>query len=479
MTVKQQDPLIGKTIDGYFIEKLLGQGGMARVYRAMDVKLKRYAAFKVIDYSSRHTTQYEERFDREARAIAKLSHPNIVAIYRFNEANDMYYMAMEYVDGADLHWVLQDYQLDDGLMDYVTLLEIMQQVADALDYAHENGVIHRDIKPSNIMISRDGRAILTDFGLALDVTEGTKGEIFGSPHYIAPEQAINSKTVQPQTDVYSLGVILYEILTGVVPFHEGTTFEIAMKHISEPIPDPLQINPKLHPAFLPILQKAMAKDIENRYPTCNALMRDLREAIAKANESKQVPAGLDTRSRPSERISLKITPLPAAVAGEPKPPTMIVDMARQKTLPSVASRQTAATESGTKKPDKSRQGSRLSLLLAIVLLIIVTVTGYGALNYYGITIAGVPPIISTANRVPNAVIEGRVESINGRTVTIYDIPVLLDRNADILDIAPNRLIGKILRIEGRYSSTNNGLEFTEITSFLVDNAPLEDVEDDG
>ena len=478
MSVKQQDPLIGKTIDGYLIEELLGHGGMARVYRAMDVKLKRYAAFKVIDYSSSHqASQYEERFDREARSIARLSHPNIVSIYRFQEAHDLYYMAMEYIDGADLRWVLQDYQLDGDLMDYDTMLQIMQQVSDALDYAHKNGVIHRDIKPSNIMISREGRTILTDFGLALDVTEGTQGEIFGSPHYIAPEQAINSKTVQPQTDLYSLGVILYEILTGVVPFMEGTTFEIAMKHISEPLPDPLKVNPKLHKSFAPILKKALAKEIEKRYPTCNAMMVDLKDAVNQAKATQKAPVLLNTNSQPSQRIALKLTPLPAAVADEPtKPPTILAEAARVETIPSVGMRErmAQAPEADAIRDKTPRKRSRvLPLLVGTVSLILLTILGYSTLNYYGITIPGLPPLFEASGaNVPNGVIEGRVESINGRTVMIYDMPVLLDRNSEILDIPHNELVDNILRIEGRYTLVQNGVEFTEVSSFLVDNQPL-------
>ncbi|MEO1165809.1 MAG: serine/threonine-protein kinase [Chloroflexota bacterium] len=204
------DPLIGQTIDGYDIQSLLGHGGMGRVYQALDITLNRYAALKVMSHPTHKAELYKKRFDREAQSIAKLKHPNIVAIYRFNRTDDFSYMAMEFVDGADLRWVLRDYASNGELIDYKTLYDIINQIAKALDYAHKNGVIHRDIKPSNIMIARDGAAILTDFGLALDTNEGTLGEAFGSPHYIAPEQAVNSAKAVPQTDIYSLGVVLYE-----------------------------------------------------------------------------------------------------------------------------------------------------------------------------------------------------------------------------------------------------------------------------
>jgi serine/threonine protein kinase len=485
MVENQQDPLLGRTIDGYLIEKMLGQGGMARVYRALDVKLQRYAAFKVINYSSHHSKTYEERFFREARSIAKLNHPNIVSVYRFNEIDNVYYMAMEYVDGADLHWVLQDYQMDGDLMDYDTMLSIMQQVSDALDFAHKNGVIHRDIKPSNIMISRDGRAILTDFGLALDVAEGTQGEIFGSPHYIAPEQAIDSKTVKPQTDGYSLGVILYEILVGIVPYYEGTTFEIAMKHISEPLPDPLSVNPKLNPAFIPILRKVMAKDIDKRYPTCNDMMHDLRRAVAKATNTAQ-PTVLETKSQPAQRIALKIAPLPTPAVDEPaKPPTMVVGIPADDSVPSMPQRTPAVDSAASiplspselaspiRPPLKPARRSRLPLLVASVLLVIFSVGGYSALNYYGINLPFLPSF-AASDSAANSAIEGRVVDIEGRTVTIYDMPVLLDANEPLLDIPRDEILNRTLRIEGRYQVTDSGIEFTKVTSFLVDNTPVEE-----
>ncbi|MBC7871440.1 MAG: serine/threonine protein kinase, partial [Chitinophagaceae bacterium] len=230
MRNQNSDPLIGREIDGYKIEKMLGEGGMARVYRAYDVNLHRYAAVKVIDPQQGNNPRYEDRFKQEARAVAQLRHANIVGIYRFGQVEGVYYMAMDYIEGSDLRWVLHDYHTEGELISHTATLDILSQIAKALDYAHSKGVIHRDIKPSNIMLDPKGDAILTDFGLAMITSESTKGEAFGSPHYIAPEQAIGSKGVVPQSDLYSLGVILYEMLTGSVPFNEGSAMQIAMAH---------------------------------------------------------------------------------------------------------------------------------------------------------------------------------------------------------------------------------------------------------
>ena len=303
--MQNKDPLIGQQIDDYLLEDLLGHGGMGRVYRGLDVKLNRYAAIKVMSQPGQKADVYLKRFYREAQAIAKLHHPNIVTIYRYNDINNMYYMAMQYIDGVDLRWLLRDYNSNGELLDYSALLSIVGQVSGALDYAHKNGVIHRDIKPSNIMMTRDGTAILTDFGLALDVQEGTVGEIFGSPHYIAPEQAVSSAQAVPQTDFYSLGVILYEILTGSVPFDTGSALQVAMAHIGDPLPDPNSINPGLHPAFIPVLNKVLEKNPGDRYQNGASLVAALQSAIRKAQRDKSDPAR-STPGRLRERIEKNI-----------------------------------------------------------------------------------------------------------------------------------------------------------------------------
>ncbi len=208
------DRLMGQQLDEYRLEALLGRGGMARVYRGLDIRLGRYAAIKVIDIPLQTTSEYMVRFEREAQAIAKLEHPHIVRLYHSGEAQGLLYMAMQYIEGADLGSVLQTYRDDDEFIEPEETSRIIRQVCQALDYAHAQGVIHRDIKPSNILLDKQGQVYLTDFGLALLTEIGTRGEIVGSPHYNAPEQAISSAKVVPQSDLYSVGIILYEMFTG-------------------------------------------------------------------------------------------------------------------------------------------------------------------------------------------------------------------------------------------------------------------------
>src|SRR5260370_42500091 len=203
------DSLLGRQLDEYRLEALLGQGGMARVYRGLDTRLKRHVAIKVIDTPFRADSDYEMRFEREAQAVAQLDHPHIVRLYRYGEADGLLYMAMQYIEGADLGFVLASYRADGDFMRSEDARRIVREVCLALDYAHSRGVIHRDVKPSNIVLDKQGRAILTDFGLSLLTEIGTRGQILGSPHYIAPEQAISSARAVPQSDLYSVGVILY------------------------------------------------------------------------------------------------------------------------------------------------------------------------------------------------------------------------------------------------------------------------------
>jgi serine/threonine protein kinase len=205
------DPLIGRQLANFRVERLLGQGGMAQVYFGHDVKLQRPVAIKVIDARFRGSVSYAERFVREARTIALWRHENILQVYYADEEDGLYYYAMEYIDGPDLAQLLADYTSAGELMPHEDVLRIGHAVAGALDYAHSQGVIHRDVKPSNVMVASDGRVVLTDFGLALDVAQGTVGEVFGTPHYIAPEQARRSSDAVPQSDIYAWGVVLYEM----------------------------------------------------------------------------------------------------------------------------------------------------------------------------------------------------------------------------------------------------------------------------
>jgi len=274
------DPLIGREIKNFRIERLLGRGGMARVYYAWDLNLDRPAAIKFIDTQEQPDPNYVKRLLIEAKSIARWRHENIVQVYSADSQDGMYYFAMEFIDGVDLAGLLEEYAAEGKLISEEDILRIGWAVAHALDYAHQHGVIHRDVKPANVLIAKDGRIVLTDFGLALDVTQGTVGLVFGTPHYISPEQAVSSANVVPQSDLYSLGIILYEMLTGAVPFNDPSPISLAIQHINEAPPLPSDINPALGMGVEAVLLKALSKEPAERFQSGEELMAALEGALA-------------------------------------------------------------------------------------------------------------------------------------------------------------------------------------------------------
>jgi serine/threonine protein kinase len=266
--------------DEYRVEQALGTGGMAAVYRAIDVKLKRYVALKVIASQHRERTDYTQRFEREAQSIASLHFPNIVQIYRFGEANGMFYIAMQYIDGTNLGKLIADYKAAGEIMPLGDVVRVVQDIGAALDYAHSRSVIHRDVKPTNIMVDSRGQALLTDFGLASVGDVETKGEILGSPFYVAPEQVASSSNAIPQSDIYSLGVTLFEMLTGELPFKGNSALEVSMRHTSDLPPPPSQFNAVLSPEIDAVVLRALEKQPYDRYATGTELSIALEEAVA-------------------------------------------------------------------------------------------------------------------------------------------------------------------------------------------------------
>ena len=327
------DALIGLQLANFRLERVLGRGGMAQVYYGWDVKLERPVAVKVIDSRFRDNPAYAKRFVREAQAVAAWHHENIAQIYYADEQGGLYYFAMEFIDGLDLGRVLTSYASKGELMPHPDVLRIGRAIARALDYAHAKNVVHRDVKPSNVMIATDGRVVLTDFGLALDVQQGSVGEVFGSAHYIAPEQARRSSDALPQSDLYSLGIMLFEMLTGIVPFDDPSPTAVALQHITQPPPPPRSLNPDLNLELEAALLKALSKSPKDRYQTGADLMTDLEQAFEKGAAKTQPvplpppPAGMQLpvqAPRPSpvtvaELIASRETP--AAPTAAPQPPT--------------------------------------------------------------------------------------------------------------------------------------------------------------
>jgi serine/threonine protein kinase len=283
--------LIGKTVGHYQILEELGRGGMAVVYRAWQPSLQRHIALKVLPEYFRHDPDLLARFQREARAAAQLEHPNIVHIYDTGIADGLPYIAMEYLQGGSLQE-----RLARGAMPPAEALGLLEQVASALDHAHARGLIHRDVKPANILFTADGRPKVADFGIAR-ATEGTRltrtGTVMGTPEYMAPEQA-EGQSVDHRADLYALGVILYQMLTGQAPFHGTTPHATLHAVIYEPPPPPRQLNPSLSQSMESVILKALSKRPEERFQRGAALVSALRSALA-----GPAPRDAPTRQRPA------------------------------------------------------------------------------------------------------------------------------------------------------------------------------------
>ncbi|MDT8305960.1 MAG: serine/threonine-protein kinase [Anaerolineae bacterium] len=337
------DTLTNRQLDEYRILALLGQGGMARIYLGEDVRLKRYVAIKVIDRPFREEPAYIDRFEREAQAIARLEHPHIVRLYRYGETDRLLYMAMQYVEGADLGTILDSYRHEGLFMPPQEALAIVRDVGAALDYAHRKEIIHRDVKPSNILLDRAGQAYLTDFGLALLTTTGTIGETFGTPQYISPEQVTSSAEVGPHSDLYSLGVVLYEMFTGALPFTGQRPLEIALQRLNQPPPDPRQQRPDIDPAVAAVIRKAMAREPGERFQNGAALSRALEEALAGRPSTTVIS--------PTRSLSERVTEVYDAQGRSPaamtraRPATMPTTPARPAALPAATAQPATAVES--------------------------------------------------------------------------------------------------------------------------------------
>ena len=281
----------------YEIIDKIGSGGMAIVYKAKDLLLNRIVTIKILREQFAADEEFVRRFRREAQSAASLSHTNIVSIYDVGKDGDTEYIVMEYVEGQNLKDIIRNYA---PLSSDLTV-ELGIQIAEAIRHAHEHHIIHRDIKPHNILVTEDGRIKVTDFGIARAVSAATMthtGDIVGSVHYLSPEQARGVQTNE-QSDVYSLGIILYELLTGKVPYDGETPISIALKHLQEQAVPPSKLNPRVSPALENVVMRAIAKSPDQRYSTAKELLQDLRKVQAGGTVEK---IDIEDRDLESTRI---------------------------------------------------------------------------------------------------------------------------------------------------------------------------------
>lgn len=400
---QSKDALIGQYLGDYRITSKIAEGGMARIYKGMDHKLQRPAAIKVLEQSRMESdATLSRRFLREARAVAGLDHENIISIYQFGEDPDkgLYFLAMKLISGKDLAAELKKLHRRNKLMEIDRALHLMTQVAAALDYAHEADIIHRDVKPSNILIDKDDKAILTDFGLVLRASaETTMGTAFGTPRYIAPEQAISSNKAVPQSDIYALAVIFYEILTGETPFNGDSPMEIALGHISDQ-PKPLRdINPDVPAAVEKEILKALAKEPEQRHSSATELVQAIKAGFGLQDQAASRPTAPSDNSQNG-----------AAATSQPDatPSTLRIG-------------HTVSTRSADEKPPPpARKG--LPVLLVALLALAILVAGVFVLN--GLSMVEESVSASSATTAPAATDTARgstiVTSGTADALLIYD-----------------------------------------------------------
>ena len=275
--------MIGKTLGKYRITEQIGRGGMAQVYKAHHAGLDRYVAVKIMHNFLADQADFLERFQREARSVARLRHPNIVQMHDFDAEDNITYMVMEYLQGPSLKEHLAELQAQGKWLSLQESVRIVRDVGEALDYAHRRDMFHRDVKPANVMLTQDGGAILTDFGivkmLSSDATQITAtGAMVGTPAYMAPEQSMEGAD-DARVDVYSLGIVLYQLVTGRLPYEAETPMAVVFKHVNAPLPMPSVLNPGLPEGIERVILKALAKKPDDRYQSVREMLAHLDRAM--------------------------------------------------------------------------------------------------------------------------------------------------------------------------------------------------------
>lgn len=381
--------LIGLEIDRYHIIEKLGQGGMAVVYKALDTRLERYVAIKIVRmdvYGPTIRERINQRFERESKALSKLEHPNIIAIVDYGYWEESPYLVMPFVPGG----TLKD-QLGKPMY-WREAINLIMPIVDALDYAHSKGLIHRDVKPSNILISETGLPLLTDFGIAkvLDIEEGqptltATGVGMGTPEYMAPEQGLG-KPVDGRADVYSLAVVLYEMITGNKPFSADTPLAVLMMQVNDPIPSTRKYNVRIPESLERILYKALAKDPDNRYQNMAEFGKALQSILAEYGQ----------RPEPKPWVN-EVAPQVAEVrkAEEPKP--IIKEQKRVSPYP-----ESARKSEALKTESEEKRKTKLPVVPLIALVAVLAAVG----GWYGVNQArdgnakNTPTLVSFAG-LPN------------------------------------------------------------------------------
>ncbi|WDQ31913.1 Stk1 family PASTA domain-containing Ser/Thr kinase [Paenibacillus marchantiae] len=348
--------MIGHQLGGrYEVIERVGGGGMALVYKAQDLLLNRNVAIKVLRQQFVHDEEFIRRFRREAQSAASLSHPNVVSVYDVGQEDDVHYIVMEYVEGKNLNEIIKErapLQVDEAV-------RIASQIADALDHAHHNQIIHRDIKPHNILIGRNGRVKVTDFGIARAVTSTTitqTGSVVGSVHYFSPEHAKGIVTGE-KSDLYSLGIVLYQMLTGQLPFLGESPISVALKHLQEEFDEPRKFNPLIPQSVENVILKSMRKNPQERYQSAKEMQTDLETCLMPERRNETKINFPDEDDIDQTRVMPAIKPEPRGVTSTGAIPVMESDQ-----------------DNNNGKP-KTKNWKKPALLISLTVLILIAMVG--------------------------------------------------------------------------------------------------------
>jgi basic membrane protein A and related proteins len=344
--------LVGQTLGGrYQIQSLIGQGGMASVYKAYDPNLRRAVAIKVIHPHLANNPEFFHRFEEEATSVAKLRHPNIVDVFDFNHEGEIYYMVMEFVMGETLQTRLHRLNASKRRLNVNEAVLFTEEVCDAAFYAHQRGMIHRDIKPANIMLDVNGKAILMDFGIARMVggsQHTATGAVLGTVLYMSPEQ-IQGLQIDGRADIYSIGITLFEMLSGKPPFEADSAMTLMMMHLNDPVPNLQEIHPDTPIELVTIINKALAKRRDDRFQTAGDMESALRkwsEPLQKTSATVSPPAPIITRVEDTEKTLLETSGVltPTKEPSKPMIPGIHCAATRQESPPTLIDKTTQAAE---------------------------------------------------------------------------------------------------------------------------------------
>jgi serine/threonine-protein kinase len=407
-----QPSWIGRTLNNrYTIQALLGQGGMSAVYKANDPNLKRVVAIKLIHSHLATDPTFIARFEEEATAVARLRHPNIVQVFDFNSDGGIYYMTLEFIPGETLQEHLKRLSKSGRKMPMDDAIRYTVNICDAMGYAHKQGIIHRDIKPANIMLDVHGQGILMDFGIVKIIggdSHTATGAVVGTARYMSPE-VIRAEVPDQRSDVYSLGITLYEMLSGDTPFNSDSAMSLMMMHMKEPVPDLSLVRPETPPALIAVVNKSLEKDPDRRYGSAAEMAADLKRVLAILDGKEPAPA-LQNAGMETVASSAAVDATLARQSSKPVGKMETVAVSAPK--PSVAQTSTSISSPRQTPPRPAAKNTSMFLLLGAggvgIFLLIVLVGGFFLLrNVFGFgavvaasTDTPVPTVPAIANTEP-------------------------------------------------------------------------------